>query len=154
MVTVYFMLSMTETYALSLWENTQVAVTEAVKTPACILRHVMSSRPSSRWDKVYDFSKRCIHVKVVINKMKIRSQAVTWWECCRFTLGELCANPKVPRYLFTVRYLILMHAWNKDIGLRIIYLSPLVWNESIAGNQHNLGKFGRVTVHGCQWRGL
>ena len=28
------------------------------------------------------------------------------------------------------------------------YSLPLVvWNESTAGNQHNLGKFGRVTVH-------
>ena len=30
----------------------------------------------------------------------------------------------------------------------INYSLPLVWNESIAGNQHNLGKFGRVTVSG------
>ena len=32
----------------------------------------------------------------------------------------------------------------------------LVWNESIAGSQHDLGQFRRVTVHshGGQWRGL
>ena len=33
------------------------------------------------------------------------------------------------------------------------YSLSLVWNESISGNQHNLGKFGRGTVHshGGQW---
>ena len=38
-----------------------------------------------------------------------------------------------------------------------LFVAPcLKLNESVAGNQHNLGKFGTVTghSHGVQWRGL
>ena len=54
-----------------------------------------------------------------------------WW--------KLFTNYKNTSYLFTVQYLIMMHA-------RLV----------IAGNQHNPEKLGRITVHshGGQWRGL
>ena len=85
------------------------------------------------------------------------------WRCHSMRVPQFCIGvnsalitkkkKKNTSYLFNGQYLIMMHAWNWDIHTPNSL--PLIWNESIAGDQHNLRKFGRVTVHSHdgQWRG-
>ena len=55
------------------------------------------------------------------------------------------------------RILIYCSKFDHDACMKVRHTNEMfIANESIAGNQHNLGIFGRVTVHsrGGQWMGL
>ena len=87
--------------------------------------------------------------------LKTRHNRELRWECVLFQLDEPCPNHKNTSYIFTVLYLILTFFY-EILTYIFIYLLPQVWNEIIADNQHNLGKFEWVKVHSHedQWRGI
>ena len=85
--------------------------------------------------------------------MCLTDHRVKVYECHPLDWVNFALITKIPEHTY-----LLFNIWSwciHEIKTCSNYLLPLVWNESIAGNQHNVGKFGRVTVHshGGQCRG-